>query len=77
MPGTLTLPAATADRGLDGARLEVARAGVRKLVIVNSHGGNEEVMGIVARELRVRADMLVASAWSRLGSRPASTASAS
>jgi creatinine amidohydrolase len=37
-------------------------------VIVNSHGGNDEVMGIVARELRVRADMLVVkSAWSRLG----------
>ncbi|AKR54463.1 Creatinine amidohydrolase [Devosia sp. H5989] len=44
--------------------LEVARAGVRKMVIVNSHGGNEEIMGIVARELRVRAGMLaVKSGW--------------
>ncbi|MEO1019409.1 MAG: creatininase family protein [Pseudomonadota bacterium] len=46
--------------------LSVARAGLRKLVIVNSHGGNEEIMGIVARELRVRADMLVVkTGWGR------------
>jgi creatinine amidohydrolase len=44
--------------------MEVARAGVRKIVFVNSHGGNEEIMGIVARELRVRAGMLaVKSGW--------------
>ncbi|WEK06456.1 MAG: creatininase family protein [Candidatus Devosia phytovorans] len=44
--------------------LEVARAGVRKIVFVNSHGGNEEIMGIVTRELRVRAGMLaVKSGW--------------
>ncbi len=44
--------------------LEVARAGIRKIVFVNSHGGNEEIMGIVARELRVRAGMLaVKSGW--------------
>lgn len=44
--------------------LEVARAGVRKIIFVNSHGGNEEIMGIVARELRVQADMLaVKSGW--------------
>jgi creatinine amidohydrolase len=44
--------------------LEVARAGVRKILFVNSHGGNEEVMGIVARELRVQAGMLaVKSGW--------------
>ena len=68
MPGTLTLPAATLIEAWTELGLSVARAGVRKLVIVNSHGGNDDVMGIVARELRVRADMLVVkSAWSRLG----------
>jgi len=46
--------------------LSVARAGVRKLLVINSHGGNEEVMGIVARELRVRTNMLVVkSGWSK------------
>jgi creatinine amidohydrolase len=44
----------------------VSRTGVKKLVFVNSHGGNEQIMGIVARELRVREQMLVVStAWSR------------
>jgi creatinine amidohydrolase len=44
--------------------LEVARAGIRKIVFVNSHGGNEGVMDIVTRELRVRAGMLaVKSGW--------------
>jgi creatinine amidohydrolase len=44
----------------------VSRAGVKKLVFVNSHGGNEEIMGIVARELRVREEMLVVkTGWTR------------
>jgi len=67
-PGTLTISATTLiDQWCDlGA--SVARAGVRKLVIVNSHGGNEEIMGIVARELRVRHDMMVAkTSWMRFG----------
>jgi creatinine amidohydrolase len=47
----------------------VHRAGLRKLIIVNSHGGNVDVMNIVARELRVRLNMLaVACQWSRFGS---------
>jgi creatinine amidohydrolase len=46
----------------------VARAGLRKLVIVNSHGGNVPVMDIVARELRVRHQMLVVTTqWNRFG----------
>lgn len=44
----------------------VARAGIRKLVFINSHGGNEEIMGIVARELRVRENMFVVkTGWTR------------
>ncbi|MGH6922596.1 MAG: creatininase family protein [Propylenella sp.] len=67
-PGTLTLPATVAIEAWTELGLSVSRAGVRKLVIVNSHGGNEEIMGIVARELRVRAKMLaVKTSWSRFG----------
>jgi creatinine amidohydrolase len=41
---------------------------LRKLVIVNSHGGNAEVIAIIARDLRVRLDMLVATTqWRRFG----------
>lgn len=44
--------------------LEVARSGIRKIIFINSHGGNEDIMSIVARELRVRAGMLaVRSGW--------------
>jgi len=67
-PGTLTLPATLAIEAWTELGLSIHRAGVRKLVMVNSHGGNEEIMGIVARELRVRAKMLVVkSSWSRFG----------
>lgn len=67
-PGTLTLPATVLIEAWTELGLSVARAGVRKLVFVNSHGGNDEIMGIVARELRVRANMLaVKCAWGRLG----------
>lgn len=67
-PGTLTLPAATLIEAWTELGASVARAGVRKIVIVTSHGGNEEIMGIVARELRVRHSMLaVKTSWSRFG----------
>ena len=70
-PGTLTLPAATLVEAWTELGLSVARAGVGKIVVVNSHGGNEEIMGIVTRELRVRAKMLaVKTSWQRFG-RPA------
>jgi creatinine amidohydrolase len=41
---------------------------VRKLVIVNSHGGNSPVIDIVAQNLRTRFGMLtVTTSWHRLG----------
>jgi creatinine amidohydrolase len=66
--GTLTHQATTLIDSWVELGLSVARAGVRKLVMVNSHGGNEEIMGVVGRELRVRADMLVVkTGWTRFG----------
>lgn len=42
--------------------------GIRKLVILNAHGGNSPLMTIVATELRVRFNMLaVATSWTRYG----------
>jgi creatinine amidohydrolase len=68
MPGTLSIPAPLLIDLWTEIGLSVARGGVRKLIIFNSHGGNDEVMGIVGRELRVRANMLVVKCpWSRLG----------
>jgi creatinine amidohydrolase len=67
-PGTLTLSAETLIRAWTEIGESVHRAGCRKLVFVNSHGGNVPVIDIVARELRVRLGMLaVVTAWHRLG----------
>lgn len=67
-PGTLTLSAATVLRVWTEIGESVHRAGLRKLVLVTSHGGNVEAMGIVARDLRARLGMLVVTvAWHRFG----------
>ncbi|HEY8383738.1 MAG TPA: creatininase family protein [Microvirga sp.] len=67
-PGTLTLTAETAIRAWTEIGESVKRAGCRKLVFVNSHGGNIAVIDIVARDLRVRHGLLVVNAaWHRLG----------
>ncbi len=67
-PGTLTIPAAALISNWTEIGRSVARAGVRKLVFLNSHGGNEEIMGIVARELRVECSMMaVKTSWMRFG----------
>jgi creatinine amidohydrolase len=67
-PGTLTSTWDTTTRLWLDIGDSVHRAGVGKLIVINSHGGNVPMIDIVARELRVRHDMLVvATAWSRFG----------
>lgn len=58
-PGTLTLSLETLVRLWMEIGDCVAAAGVRKMVIFNSHGGQGMVGDIVARDLRVKHDMLV------------------
>ena len=66
--GTLTLTAETALRAWTEIGLSVARAGMRKMVIINSHGGNLDRVSILARELRVQAGMLAVKAqWFGFG----------
>ena len=68
-PGTLTLTAETALKAWVEIGLSVRRAGLRKIVVVNSHGGNLDLISILTRELRVRAGMLaVKCQWSGFGS---------
>ena len=46
----------------------VARAGLKKLVMVTSHGGNSAAMQLVAQDLRAQHGMLVVTtSWSRFG----------
>ncbi len=67
-PGTLTLTAETALKAWREIGLSVARAGIRKIVIVNSHGGNLDLISILSRELRVEAGMLaVKCQWGGFG----------
>lgn len=60
-PGTLTLSAHTVISLWTDIGESVARAGVKKLVLLNSHGGQVGVMDIVARDLRARLGLLVYS----------------
>lgn len=60
-PGTLTLSAETLIRVWTEIGESVARAGVKKLVLFNSHGGQVSLMDIVARDLRTRCELIVFS----------------
>jgi creatinine amidohydrolase len=67
-PGTLTLSAATAIAAWTELGESLSRAGLRKLVLVTSHGGNVAAMELVARDLRARRRMLaVTVGWHRFG----------
>ena len=66
-PGTLSFSAETTLRLWRELGACVARAGVRKLLLFNSHGGQVGLMDIVARELREAHQMLVYStSWFNL-----------
>jgi len=70
-PGTVTLPYHVAIRHWMSLGESVARSGVKKLVMVTSHGGNSAPMAIVAQELRARLGMLVVTTnWHRFGTPP-------
>jgi len=66
-PGTLTLKAETVLRLWTDIGESVAAAGVRKLLLFNSHGGQVSVMDLVARDLRARLNLLVYNcSWFKL-----------
>jgi creatinine amidohydrolase len=66
--GTLTLSPQTALAMFIEIGESVRRAGIQKLVIINSHGGNIALIELAARELRVRHGMLaVHASWGRFG----------
>ena len=67
-PGTLTLPTEVALKTWMALGESVARAGIKKLVMVTSHGGNSAAMTLVAQDLRARHGMLaVTTGWYRFG----------
>lgn len=66
--GTLTLEAETALNAWREIGMSVARTGIRKIALINSHGGNLDLISILSRELRVRAGMqAVKCQWMSFG----------
>ena len=65
-PGTLTLPYEVLGRVWFEVAKSAWRAGVRKIVFWNSHGGQPQLMEIVCRELRVELGLFaVGASWFR------------
>src|SRR5262249_59644039 len=66
--GTLSLSPETLIRTLTDIAESVHRAGLRKLVFANGHGGNVAALDLVALDLRVRLGMLaLLCSFSRFG----------
>jgi creatinine amidohydrolase len=67
-PGTKTLPTGVALKEWMTIGESAARSGIRKLVMVTSHGGNSAAMSLVAQDLRAHQQMLVVTtSWFRFG----------
>jgi creatinine amidohydrolase len=63
-PGTLSINYETLGRLWFDLAESVHRAGCRKIIFFNSHGGQPQLIDIVCRELRVRLNMLAVNcAW--------------
>lgn len=63
-PGTLTINYETLGRLWFDLAESVHRAGCRKIIFFNSHGGQPQLIDIVCRELRVRLNLLAVNcAW--------------
>lgn len=66
--GTLHVEGEVVSIMLHGIGRSVARAGLRKLLILNSHGGNSEAIAMAGRRLRQTEGMFVVpTSWSRMG----------
>jgi creatinine amidohydrolase len=63
MPGTVSLPAGLLEEILVHVGRSVARTGVRRVVVVNSHGGNQAPVERAALRLRVSCGLLVVKAY--------------
>jgi creatinine amidohydrolase len=66
-PGTLTLATDVALKTWTSLGEDAGRRGIRKLVIITSHGGNSAAMMLVAQDLRAHhKQFVVTTSWSRL-----------
>lgn len=61
-PGTLALSARTLLATLEDIGASVSRAGIKRLVLFNGHGGNTAILEVACRELRLMHGMITAHA---------------
>ncbi|ARO15022.1 creatininase subfamily [Ketogulonicigenium robustum] len=67
-PGTLTLDGPTLLSVLEQIGASVARAGIKRLVCINAHGGNVPALQMLVRSLRIQHDILAVTAgWIGMG----------
>ena len=67
-PGTLTFSWKNSVNSWLEIGKSVHRSGVKKIILISSHGGNVPIIDIVCRELRIQFDMLaVGTTWARFG----------
>jgi creatinine amidohydrolase len=67
-PGTLTLATDAALKKWMTIGESIVRRGIRKLVMVTSHGGNSAAMALIAQDLRAQHNIFaVTTGWSRFG----------
>lgn len=60
-PGTVTLSTHTLLAVLDDVGASVARAGFRRLALLNTHGGNTALLQVAGRDIRHRHGLMVVS----------------
>lgn len=58
-PGTITLSAQTMMMVLQDIAASLARSGFKKLLLFNTHGGNADLLGMMAREIRISTGLSV------------------
>ncbi|WP_426454258.1 creatininase family protein [Paenibacillus sp. S-38] len=58
-PGTISLSAPTLMSVLTDIASSLSRSGFRRLVLFNTHGGNADLLNLMAREIRIAEDMMV------------------
>ena len=65
--GTLSIDWDTAGRSWLNIGESIHRAGIKKLIMISSHGGNMEIINLVARRLRLEYKMqVVCTHWQKL-----------
>ena len=59
MPGTISLSAATLQAVVMDIAKSVHASGFKRLLLLNTHGGNHDLLNMISREIRIETGMMV------------------